>query len=132
MLDVPSDVRCFSEVQGPGIDTGVLDLLRRQLDRCGPSNLTCPACPVCPSPSSEFSLFLFVSPAFLAFALGALVGQRLGESTPTGSSAARLPRGARAGFAPGLDLAIAGDAWNPEASVNVSTSVLARAATPHG
>lgn len=40
---------CVCEFVGRGVDTQVLELVSRQLDRCGPEQLTRPACPACPT-----------------------------------------------------------------------------------
>ena len=67
------DCRCVFE--GQGIDAQVLGLLQRQLDRCGPANLTCPACPACPvcGPADPAVGFL-AGAGFLVFLVGVVVG----------------------------------------------------------
>ena len=35
-----SSPRCVCEVKGPSVDLAIIELLQRQLDRCGPANLT--------------------------------------------------------------------------------------------
>ena len=57
------DCHCLADCTVP---SDIVGLLGRQLDRCGPEQLTCPSCPVqrCPEPA----------PALGAFAAGAAVG----------------------------------------------------------
>ena len=73
------DCRCVFE--GQGIDAQVLGLLQRQLDRCGPANLTCPACPACPvcGPADSAVGFL-ASAGFLVFLVGVVVGAITGAA----------------------------------------------------
>ena len=67
------DCRCVFE--GQGIDAQVLGLLQRQLDRCGPANLTCPSCPACPvcGPAGSAVGVLAIA-GFLIFLVGLTVG----------------------------------------------------------
>ena len=38
---------CGSLFRQPSHDAEIIDVLRQQLNRCGPENLVCPACPIC-------------------------------------------------------------------------------------
>ena len=49
LLSGSRDCRCHVDFAGlPDPSGAVLDLLRGQLERCGPERLQCPACPPCP------------------------------------------------------------------------------------
>ena len=46
---LPRRPSCYFDCRvSESLDGGVLELLDRQLSRCGPEHLTAPACPVCP------------------------------------------------------------------------------------
>lgn len=51
------------------VPTEIVALLGKQLDRCGPEQLTCPICPGCPELRCPVP-----GPAYGAFAAGAAVG----------------------------------------------------------
>ena len=60
----------------PGPSGPVLDLLRSQLERCGPERLQCPACPPCPGfdfPAAPAHL------PFVWFLTGLLLGSVIGR-----------------------------------------------------
>ena len=59
-------------------DSGLLNVIQRQLDRCGPEHLTLPACPPCPEPASPLPLLLAVG--FFGILIGLIIGQWLRPS----------------------------------------------------
>ena len=42
----------------PSQDAEIIDVLRQQLNRCGPEHLVCPACPTCPQCTPVLSVVL--------------------------------------------------------------------------
>ena len=60
------DCSCVADCSVP---SEIVGLLGKQLDRCGPEQLTCPVCPSCPELRCPVE-----GPAFGAFAAGAAVG----------------------------------------------------------
>lgn len=60
---------CICEFQGPSVDQGILDILRSQLERCGPDRLQA-KCPdlICAAPA------MCVAPGALGFYVGLFVG----------------------------------------------------------
>ena len=74
-----SHTTCHCEFSGPEPGSGVLQVLREQLGRCGPEHLqapTCPSCPLCPScpegPSPQRDLLLAGLAAIVGIAVGVL------------------------------------------------------------
>ena len=63
---------CFCEFAGPTPDQRVLDLLDKQLSRCGPEQLTLPACPPCVCTPTGYTLLFVVICAAVCFAGGIL------------------------------------------------------------
>ena len=53
--------RCTCIVEAPRVQPELLELLARQLDRCGPANLTQPACGPLPPPPPDHALLLFAA-----------------------------------------------------------------------
>jgi len=70
-------------VEGAAVDTAILDILREQLQRCGPQNLTVPHCPhcLCEAEHTAGSLAVLLGVVFglvlLSFVGGACLGSRL-------------------------------------------------------
>ncbi|CAK0878486.1 unnamed protein product, partial [Prorocentrum cordatum] len=65
-----SDCHCIADCQ---VSSDIVSLLGRQLERCGPEQLNCPACPNCPlpqCPEPSFALGTFIA-GLLAGALSA-------------------------------------------------------------
>ena len=82
------DCRCVFE--GQGIDNQVLGLLQRQLDRCGPANLTCPSCPDCPACGpADSAVGVLALAGFLTFLVGFTVGAITGVVWVRGLAAQR-------------------------------------------
>ena len=63
---------CHYSGEGTGVDERVLELLARQLDRCGPEELRGIPCPPCPASAS--GLGAAIAETGWVFALGVLVG----------------------------------------------------------
>ena len=82
-LRAGGDCRCVFE--GQGIDAQVLGLLQRQLDRCGPANLTCSACPACPvCGPADPAVGVLASAGILVFLVGVVVGAITGGAWARG------------------------------------------------
>jgi hypothetical protein len=64
---------CTCVVEQAFIQPELLALLARQLERCGPSNLTVPACAACPAYPADNSLLLLSAGAVAGFSLGIAV-----------------------------------------------------------
>ena len=60
------DCHCIADC---AVSSDIVDLLGRQLERCGPEQLTCPACPGCPVVKCPEPPF-----AWTAFFSGSVVG----------------------------------------------------------
>ena len=79
-----STSRCVCDIQGPSVDLAVVELLQRQLDRCGPANLTQP-------PAADVSGLVSVGvlpPTLLAgviigFLIGVFLTRRVVPASPT-------------------------------------------------
>ena len=61
---------CICEVAVPRIQPELLELLAKQLDRCGPANLVVPPCAACPAFPADLSLWWLSAGAVAGFALG--------------------------------------------------------------
>ncbi len=57
-------------MEQPSIQPELVELLARQLDRCGPANLTVPVCGACPPPPADNTLLLLLAGAVAGFSLG--------------------------------------------------------------
>ena len=57
-------------VEQTRIQPELIELLARQLDRCGPANLTVPVCSACPPWPADNSLLLLLAGAVAGFSLG--------------------------------------------------------------
>merc|ERR1719487_2063750 len=77
------DHRCTCVMELPAApepNRAVLQLLEKQLDRCGPEHQTCPACPRCSSSLPEPGLGSFpeatgTTACFLSLMLGIVIGR---------------------------------------------------------
>ncbi len=61
---------CTCVVEQTRIQPELIELLARQLDRCGPANLTVPVCSACPPWPADNSLLLLLAGAVAGFSLG--------------------------------------------------------------
>ncbi len=61
---------CTCVVEQSRIQPELIELLARQLDRCGPANLTVPVCSACPPWPADNSLLLLLAGAVAGFSLG--------------------------------------------------------------
>ena len=94
-----SGTTCNCVFEAPRIQPELLDLLSRQLDRCGPANLTVPRCGDPPPLPADRSGWALLAGVFLGFLLGfgaALLWAAAppGEGAPApraGSPAPRFP-----------------------------------------
>ena len=101
-------------------DDKVLALLQKQLERCGPSQLSssCPDCPQCHLP---LLLLACGISCLVCLVLGFLLGSAFGAGSgppraPAFPAAFPVPQPRRAApRAPRSTLAIAGASWDPEA-----------------
>ena len=67
----PPAATCTCVVEQGRIQPELLDLLGKQLDRCGPANLTALACVACPPVPADHSVLFFWAGALAGFCLGA-------------------------------------------------------------
>lgn len=70
-------------------DSGLLNVIQRQLDRCGPEHLTLPACPPCPEPASPVPLLLAVG--LLGILIGLIIGLWLRPAASTWAARLAAP-----------------------------------------
>ena len=62
--------RCTCVIETPRVQNEVVELLSRQLDRCGPQNLTVPRCGDCPAPPPDHALLFLAAGAVAGFCVG--------------------------------------------------------------
>ncbi len=98
---------CICEVAVPRIQPELLELLAKQLDRCGPANLVVPPCAACPAFPADQSLWWLSAGAVAGFALGAAL-TLLWALLPGAAPAAASPLPALAAAAPAAQLALTG------------------------
>ena len=68
---VPQPLHCHCA--GPPIDSGLIEVLQSQLNRCGPSDLA-PVCPLCPPTSIGFGVGAVLAAGLFGILVGALAG----------------------------------------------------------
>ena len=95
-----SSARCVCEIKGPSVDLAIIDLLQRQLDRCGPANLTQPAAVDISGllPVSVLPTTLLVG-VVIGFVLGVLLApfaRRITLASPSAGAAPLTPSRRRA------------------------------------
>lgn len=94
------------------VDQGLVDVLKAQLDRCGPENLVCPACPACPACAqctpwwavAALTAWILLLVAFCCRGFLRLHASR-SEARPHASRPRPLPAGAFFGSSPALEAA---------------------------
>lgn len=94
-LFTPTRCECYCG-EAASVDDRAFQLLERQLDRCGPANLTVPLQPACPSlpelPSQLWAVTLgFVLGLFAGCALYAVLVERVRRPLPVLAPAADKP-----------------------------------------
>ena len=81
--------------EGSGVNEQLLDILREQLRRCGPANLTSVACPqtTCPPVPPEDHCYRWIALLPVVFAFGVAVGWFVSwcSQSPPGRAEPRLP-----------------------------------------
>ena len=92
-----SSTRCVCEIKGPSVDLAVIDLLQRQLDRCGPANLTQPAAV---DISGLVSVTVLPSTLLVGFVIGFVIGVLLAPIVRWITLASPSPAGPPSGAAP--------------------------------
>jgi hypothetical protein len=98
---------CICEVAVPRIQPELLELLAKQLDRCGPANLVVPPCAACPAFPADQSLWWLSVGALAGFTLGVAL-TLLWSLLPCAPPAAVSALAAAAPAAPAVQLAITG------------------------
>ena len=104
LCHTPTACRCACHFE-QSTDSSILEVLREQLQRCGPEHLTRAAAPKCPAVSCPDATLTIVAVALtvglVSFGIGLVVGRALASRSPSStvssSAAAGLPRGVRPG-----------------------------------
>ena len=119
-------VHCVVECPSSSVNSELIEVLREQLRRCGPQNLTLPACPACicspERPQAGLGVFTLIGVAAGSAALGSFVGARARPPPVSFLGARPRPPAAERALAPAPEVhapspprAIAGVVTTPKA-----------------